>query len=110
MKNLLLLAAITFFVGLQVPTNAQWFAQNVSSQNYLRDIFALDENTAIAVGSDYNSYNGIILKTIDGGENWVDKSNDTVLYNSSVFFINADTGWIAGGNRSQQCSELLENS
>ncbi|MFC2093986.1 YCF48-related protein [Bacteroidota bacterium] len=104
MKNLLLITTIILFVGLQGPTNAQWFAQNVSSQNNLRDIFALDENTAIAVGNEYTTtYEGIILKTIDGGENWVNKSNDSVRYNNSVCFINADTGWIAGGNGGGFC-------
>jgi len=97
MKNLLLLATITFFVGLQGPTNAQWFAQNVPSQNNLRDIFAIDEDTVISVGSISPTGEGIILKTTDGGENWLINLVDTLGYYRSICFVNQDIGWVGGG-------------
>ena len=95
MKNLLLLTTIILFVVMSGSIDAQWFAQNNPSQNsYLLDIFALDENTAIAVGG--NSSGGIILKTTDGGENWLNIPQDTINWLNSVYFVNDSIGWIVG--------------
>ena len=42
---------------------------------------------------------GIILKTIDGGQNWVDQSIATIsLDYKEIYFINAEIGWIFGIN------------
>jgi len=92
MKNLLLLTTIILFVGFNSLTNAQWFPQNNPSQNNsLNDIFVFDENHAIVVG-----YYGTILKTIDGGENWLTLPHDTTDWLGSVYFVNDNIGWIAG--------------
>ncbi len=96
MKNILLLTTIILFVGLQGPTNAQWFAQNVPSQNNLEGIFAIDEDTVISVGSIYPNGGGIILKTTDGGENWLINLVDTLGYYLSIYFVNQDIGWVGG--------------
>lgn len=92
MKNLLLLTTVILFVGFNSSANAQWYLQNNPSQNNsLRDIFVFDENNAIVVG-DY----GTILRTIDGGENWLTLPHDTTDWLCSVYFVNDSIGWIAG--------------
>ncbi|MBP7462513.1 MAG: T9SS type A sorting domain-containing protein [Candidatus Delongbacteria bacterium] len=50
---------------------------------------------------------GQIFKTIDGGKNWIqiDYPNPIPLYD--LFFINADTGWIVGGDGFTDSSDKL---
>ena len=53
---------------ISIPINAQqgWFWQNPLPQgNTLRDVHIFNTDVAIAIG-----YNGIILKTINGGTDW----------------------------------------
>ena len=40
--------------------------------------------------------NGMILKTTNGGTNWILQSSGTGRGLKSIFFINSNTGWIAG--------------
>jgi len=93
MKKIILQATTILFITFSALTNAQWFEQSIPTNNYLYDIFAIDENTAIAVGGE-----NTILKTSDGGENWMSISDSSTeyYYYSSVYFINENIGWIAG--------------
>ena len=36
-----------------------------------------------------------LFKTVDGGENWIRYIQDIQIF--SLYFVNQDTGWIAGG-------------
>jgi len=64
--------------------------------NYLYSIYFVNSDTGYIVGQC-----GLILKTIDGGENWIVKSllrQDEEQYDlKSVYFINANTGYAVGG-------------
>jgi len=92
MKNLLSHITIILFVGFNSLTNAQWFPQNNPSQNNsLNDIFVFDENSAIVVG-----VAGTVLKTLDGGENWLNIPHDSTDWPNSVFFLNDSIAWIVG--------------
>jgi photosystem II stability/assembly factor-like uncharacterized protein len=70
--------------------------------NELTSVFFIGE-TGYAVG--YENYSvdtnyyckGTILKTLNGGEDWVIQSQFTLPMLSSVYFINADTGYAVGG-------------
>jgi photosystem II stability/assembly factor-like uncharacterized protein len=95
----IIITIVIIVVDYSTITNAQWFTQNNPFPNsFLNDVFALDENTAIAIGTDYSTNEGIILKTTDGGETWLNKPQDSIDYYSSVYFLNTNTGWIVGGN------------
>jgi photosystem II stability/assembly factor-like uncharacterized protein len=48
-------------------------------------------------GMKYPSKN-ILLKTGDGGKNWIEITTDTSLRYRAVYFIDADTGFVAGEN------------
>jgi len=50
-------------------------------------------NIGIAVGA-----SGKILKTTDGGSTWNARTSGTTRYLWSVFFSDANTGWVAGGH------------
>jgi photosystem II stability/assembly factor-like uncharacterized protein len=70
--------------------------------NELTSVFFIGE-TGYAVGYDNYSVDtnyyckGTILKTVNGGENWVIQSQFELPMLSSVYFINADTGYAVGG-------------
>jgi photosystem II stability/assembly factor-like uncharacterized protein len=92
MKNLILIT-IVLLIGSSISINAQWYSQNNPAQNNsLNDIFVFDENNAIIVGD-----HGTILRTIDGGENWLYLPHDTTDWLSSVYFVNDNIGCIVGG-------------
>ena len=98
MKKILINTFIIVFVLLSATANAQWFLQNSPSQNYnFSDVFALNRNTAFAVGYNNTSYEGIIIKTTNGGDNWVNFLIDSTGYYLSIYFVNENIGWIAGG-------------
>jgi photosystem II stability/assembly factor-like uncharacterized protein len=98
MKNLFLIILLSLFISFTDFIEAQWFSQNNPAQNSsLSDVFAIDENTVISVGSNYPTARGIILKTTDGGENWLINLVDTLGYYSSICFVNQDIGWVGGG-------------
>ena len=64
MKKTVLVFAFLLTISFQI--NAQWFWQNPLPQgNTLLDMSFVNQNLGWAVG-----YNGTILKTTDGGENW----------------------------------------
>lgn len=71
------------------------------SHRDLRTGFFLDENTGFAAGGlVVNTVQGVISKTIDGGVSWNNyQYNDTSGSVNGMYFINANTGFICGGNR-----------
>ncbi len=72
----------------------EWKEVTSASYGILTNVFFLNENTGWMVGN-----KGTILKTTDGGNNWVTPLNQELsipntLY--SVHFINANTGFFGG--------------
>ena len=56
---------------------------------HFEKVYFADENNGYIIGKNY------FLKTTDGGVSWTsEQPTDHIL--QSMFFINADTGWIAG--------------
>jgi photosystem II stability/assembly factor-like uncharacterized protein len=68
---------------------AQWVPKNSGTSNSLNDVYFTDSNVGYAVGD------GVILKTIDGGENWIIQ-DDSGWYLSSVHFPSPDIGYAVG--------------
>ncbi|MCX7833535.1 MAG: YCF48-related protein [Ignavibacteria bacterium] len=63
------------------------------SQTYtIRSVFFTDVNTGWICGS-----NGSIFKTTNSGINWTMQSSNTSRLLARVFFLNSNTGYIAGG-------------
>ncbi len=63
----------------------------------------VDENTGFAVGVGYDApifYGGSILKTTNGGENWISQRCFNYTYGdlTDIFFISANTGFVTGAN------------
>jgi photosystem II stability/assembly factor-like uncharacterized protein len=64
----------------------------------LNSIYFPTPDIGYAVGLDAGGYYGSIIKTTDGGETWIDPIR-IPAEQKSVFFINNDTGFVAGEYR-----------
>jgi photosystem II stability/assembly factor-like uncharacterized protein len=94
MKKILLIC----FALVSAFAQAQWTPKNILPTNSaLNSIFFPTANTGYAVGYDYNSSVGIIIKTIDGGDTWDTLSSGTVAQLNSVYFPDTNTGYVVGG-------------
>lgn len=68
-----------------------WVQQNSNTSINLTSISFINQNTGWAVGD-----SGIILKTINGGENWTQSRFGNYVFRA-VTFINENTGIVVGG-------------
>ncbi len=103
MKSILLIAFIAL-VGSSAQ--AQWHRVNSGTTENLYDIFFVDSLTGYCVGGDGwggSQGNGVILKTEDGGENWIEINEldsislGSLYYADIIHFKNANNGIINTG-------------
>lgn len=94
-----------------------WTAQTSNTMRNLTSVFFTDANTGWVTGTgtktetstSHGNYTkvtgavtgGILLKTTDGGSNWVVQDSSMALDLYSVFFVNATTGYAVGGGSAQ---------
>lgn len=57
--------------------------------NYLRRIQFINTLTGYACGG-----NGVLVKTINGGDSWVPINAGTSAFMTAIFFLNENTGWV----------------
>ncbi len=80
-----------------VAANSDWTETGISGISIL-DMEAVDANTAWAVG--YSLTQGFILKTTDGGANWVKQKSVSGIWPaqpfSSISVVDASTAWASG--------------
>jgi photosystem II stability/assembly factor-like uncharacterized protein len=81
-----------FFLTTQICF-AQWYQQNSGTTQNLNAVTFIDANNGFAVGD-----SGVIIKTTDGGNNWITLSSGSVFPLSDVTFVNSSTGWVVGGD------------
>ncbi len=93
MKKFLLSQALFLLYTLSSYSQGNgWELQNPKpTGNSLLDVQFVDSQTGWAVG-----FEGIILKTHNGGSNWNSKNSGTTNILFSVHFIDAQTGWASG--------------
>jgi len=77
-----------------------WFSQS-QTQASLMSVHFISENTGGVIG-----WNGKIIKTANGGENWEIKYSYFSNKIRSAFFISDSIGWVAGGVASG-CPDLF---
>jgi photosystem II stability/assembly factor-like uncharacterized protein len=77
---------------LLIIANAQsgWYGLNSGTGRQLNSLYFINSNTGWVVGD------SIVLKTINGGNNWAVQTLPAETRNSSVHFINENTGFIVG--------------
>lgn len=67
---------------------------NAGADTKLRGIYFLDENTGFVCGGEKNS-SGVILRTTDGGQNWLQVYSSTLSVRD-ITFINNSLGYACG--------------
>ena len=93
-----------FILFLTLPTMAQWVQQNSGTNELLNDVYCITEDIVVVVGN-----NGTILKTIDGGANWIAKYSNNNYDLIKVQFPTATVGYAIGGNPSTGLGILLKS-
>lgn len=81
--------AVIFSVSGRLTAQNGWYPLQSGTENVLKSVFFVNANTG------YMSGNGIILKTLNGGTNWLVIS--TAFSGSSIYFSNPYTGYISEG-------------
>jgi photosystem II stability/assembly factor-like uncharacterized protein len=76
-----------------VQLNAQWFIQTTNKSERLYKTIFSDSINGFAIGE-----NGIILKTTNGGNDWLTTISNTTNLLRSVFFPEISTGYTIGDN------------
>ena len=88
MKNILTVTAILLCGGLQ----AQWYSVNSNTSENLHDVYFVDSLVGYCVGGgdQFGSPegNGVVLETIDGGENWTTLFSQDSLSLQHVAVVN----------------------
>ncbi len=88
------------FIIIQFQTygiaQGSWNRIEVPTQQFLRSVYFTDSLTGWAVGD-----SGIIINTIDGGDNWVIQESNTYNDIVDVFFLNSQLGWASSFNYSE---------
>jgi photosystem II stability/assembly factor-like uncharacterized protein len=95
MKKLFLLFLICI---IYQSSYSQWFQSYHIDYVEFNKIQFVNELTGYIVGEDWNNWGGVILKTTDGGNNWMNLTSDS-LFPIPIFaisFINANTGFVSG--------------
>jgi photosystem II stability/assembly factor-like uncharacterized protein len=81
-----------------------WFSQLCDTTTIaFRDVYFTDVNTGTVVGEGFwngalQQYENKILRTKDGGKNWTNQNSGVTTPLHSVFFNDANVGWIVGGD------------
>ena len=74
------------------------FSNNgLTKYNFMNSIFFTNANVGYCVGG-FDGLQGTILKTVDGGINWVEQTSGVIKSLNSVYFINPDTGYAVGND------------
>ena len=77
-----------------LPPLYNWSPQSSQSSAKLYDVFFFDDNHGWAVGESLT-----ILSTTNGGANWPQVPSTSIVRNlRSVFFVDAQTGWMTSGS------------
>ncbi len=83
---------LCFLITGKCYSQTGWFWQNPLPQgNSLNSVKFINTTTGWAVG-----FFGTILRTTNGGTNWISQSSGITNYLDSVFFTDANTGTAVG--------------
>ena len=82
---------IIFLILFSCSIYSQWFIQASGTTNGINSAIFYDEMTGWVCGA-----GGLVLKTTNGGDNWISIQTNTNDDLFSIFFINNSTGWASG--------------
>jgi photosystem II stability/assembly factor-like uncharacterized protein len=81
------------FLWLGISTQAQWTQQNSGTTENLNDVYCISADTVVVVGD-----NTTILRTTNGGTDWLPVSNPATGNLHKVQFADTQTGYAVGDN------------
>jgi len=81
------------FLLLGISTQAQWTLQNSGTTENLNDVYCISADTVVVVGN-----NGTILRTTNGGTDWLSINNPATENLHKVEFADTQTGYAIGDN------------
>lgn len=95
-RILFYLLSITFLTSAITFSQTGWTTQNSGTNYLMNSLYFFNTNTGFAAGGNPNGC--IILKTTNGGANWVTnyQSNSNINL-KAIKFINTNTGFATGG-------------
>lgn len=104
MKKLIISELVLLFLAttfISDNPNPGWVQQTLPVNDLINDIYFLDSLTGWVVTDGRTSTNdtGYIMKTVNGGNNWVVQYNQPMKLNA-VQFIDVNTGYVVGGSGS----------
>jgi len=82
------------FLALLLSTNlirAQWLELTSGVTDDLREVFFPVADTGYIVGM-----NGVVLKTVDGGDSWQSQTTGYSVDFNELYFLSTEEGWIVG--------------
>lgn len=88
MKKLFVL--LIFLICNIAVSQTGWYFQNSGTSRCLNSLYFVNSNTGWAVGD------SVVLKTTNGGQNWISQTIPVQAVIRSVHFLNANTGFLAG--------------
>ena len=74
----------------------QYYAGETTA--YLEAMHFVSSTTGWTVGYDGYNWDGVILKTTDGGSSWTNQVTNGLDDLRGVYFLDANTGWAVGYN------------
>jgi photosystem II stability/assembly factor-like uncharacterized protein len=82
----------------KLNTNAKLVRTYSDTAHFFNSVFFANNDTGYAIGTKfaYTSYDGIILKTTDGGDSWTVLTDTFTNAVNSIFFTDAITGYAVG--------------
>ncbi|MDZ7623487.1 MAG: hypothetical protein U5J96_03445 [Ignavibacteriaceae bacterium] len=94
------ISLLVFILSTTISAQEGWMIQNPPAPSHsLRSVDFIDTTTGWAIGIDpYNDYKGVIIKTTDGGMNWVEQLSGINEYLQEVRFIDFNIGYVVGEN------------
>ena len=81
-----------------VDGGVTWSSKLINSQYSLIGLHFTDSNTGYLIARKGSGSGSKIFKTTDAGDNWVEIFNDEAIEAYSIVFVNANVGFVTGGN------------
>lgn len=91
MKHILTLTILLLQLSNSIAQD--WQLLTTNTLEHLNDVYFINNDTGLVVGD-----NGTLLKTTDGGANWIQKQIGTTNHLKSITFVNSDVGFLNTSN------------
>lgn len=91
MKQRYVILILTVFFSVSLFGQQGWTIQDNSYSSKLTAVYSIDSLNVWAAGLD-----GLLIHSMDGGATWDSIPNGASSYLTTIEFINADTGFVAG--------------